>query len=966
MADNTIAIAMEDGTINLYPLKDTATRKFIEEPKKLATLSAPTKIAGPGGPAMSTSLSSRGVEKRPFPTPRQAIALDLTANGPSSSSSQSSSQRLLAQIQDAIYVWDVNRPEAPIQTLKTTVVTAKAARWCPLSHGHQHISRGSTSGAVKIYDLKARDPSVPVWAVKKGHSGVVRDISWNPFIPYWFATAGSDGIIQVWDTRFGAQPVRTLADHSNAVNSISWSPTNTDMLASGGADRRFKMWNLRVEPHYMVSSLGLWDASVIGVGWTQTRPNSSVFGVSATGIVQACLPNSDFLLPMVPSLDDQPQKDAIKKVERSIYNRNFADGFQKAFQLATQYLAENKISQANKLLNICYQRPEVVEPAFLKEKTAGSAGINVSVASNVQKPVIQVSGSAAALAASEPVPKPSIDMHARISLEQFEKDLDFYSYYIPPNYPDHLWPPVDQKLMFAIEALKMSLDLEQMIRDENALELIKIVPDVADFMKRDQTSLDIPLLFRLFSVLLPADFLSALELGHQLARVFVRTPAHFYGIANMIMFPTIYDTNWSRESVYGEALNGGKVTSKKDSVNNSASSVASDASKASSSSNTSSTNNSAANASSSGGTASGNASKTSGGTSAAVVVNAVVGTSSDLGPIPLGLSNAVSGLLSHKLYTGIQNAASSLNTEITSSFLGDQLEFNFKFYKTLWGNNSKDILEIFDANTVCLSATTWRIYLNMLTLHRQYDKLFIRGSRLGEKVKGFPFADVLAQLLAEVVPRLQKYLRDATSLGMSIAGGANATRNSRDTHDYGDSTESESVQAVNRLGRAGALVLNILHNSDARYLPKTLTATLPGALHQLTVDLETSIREVVDEDNCLDDSEKFVRVSAALKRLSSSMTSVLGKREPAGQFMDAINEYRTMIDNNARNYSVSATPGGSTGANSASGGTAAPPAPQTNKRASAAPSSFRSRLSSISGTDSPRVKKDTPSPEPKK
>lgn len=965
MADNLIAIAMEDGSINLYNLKDTATRKFIEEPKKIATLSAPTKVAGINSTAMATSLSSTGVEKRHFPTPRQALALDLTANGPPSAASSSSPQRLLAQLQDSIYIWDVTRPESAIHNLKTTVVSARAVRWCPLSPGHQHLSRGSTSGAVKIYDLKSRDPSTPVWHVKKAHDGVVRSIAWNPFIPYWFATAGSDANIHIWDTRFGAHPVRTLLDHSNAVNSISWSPTNVDMLASGGADRRFKLWNLRVEPHYMISSLGLWDSAVVGVGWTQTRPNASVFGVSATGIVQACLPHSDFMLPMVPTLEDN-QKDAIQKVERSIFTRNFADGFHKAYLLAQQYLAENRIAQANKLLNVCYQRPEVAEPAFLKEKS----NIAISTVPAVQAPTLAVSGSAAALAASEVPPKPKVDMHSRISKKTFEQDLAFYSYYIPPNYPDHLWPPVDQKLMFSIEALKMSIDLEQLIRDEDSAELIKIVPDVADFMKRDPTSVDMPLLFRLFSVLLPADFLSALELGHQLARVFVRNTPQFYGIANLIMFPTIYDTNWNRESVYGEALSGGKgspnmSTSRRDagadtSRSNSVSSATSDASKAGTSSKASSAAPSATSTSAAA-TSTAKSASNSTATSATATPESLTPSSSasSVGPLPVGVPplSIAPGLTSHKLYTGIQNAASALNTEITSSFLGEQLEFNYKFYKTLWGNNPKDILDIFDSNTVCLSSTTWRIYLNMLTLHRQYDKLFIRGSRLGEKVKGFPFADVLAQLLADVVPRVQKYLRDVTSLGMSIAGGSNATRSTRDTHDYGDANESESVQAVNRLGRAGSLVLNILHNSDARYLPKTLTATLPGSLHQLTVDLETSIREVVDEDNGLEESDCFTRVSAVLKAVSQSMTTVLGKREPAGQFMDAINEYRTMVENNARNYASSPT---------SSSGSAVPAAPNSSKRASVGSTGLRSRLASVSGTESPRVKKDTAPPEPKK
>jgi hypothetical protein len=630
---------------------------------------------------------------------------------------------------------------------------------------------------------------------------------------------------------------------------------------------------------------------------------------------------------MVPSLEG-PQKDAVKRVERAIFTRNFANGFQQAYQLAQKFLTENRISQANKLLNICYQRQAVTDPAFSAKiesaaPSAKSAATASQSASSSSTNTISTASSSGVLTTGDANKSAPVEMVATITKDQFEKDLLFYSYYIPPNYPDHLWPAVDQKLMFSIEALKMSIDLEQFIRDEDASELVKILPDVADFMKRDPTSVDIAILFRLFSVLLPADFLASLELGHQLARVFTRNATVFYGVANMLMFPTVYDTNLNRESVYGDVLQGGSQTSKtrkrEDSIAG-ASSPISDKNPSSSSS----------------------ASAMGTGDVLSTPTSPIASAPNSPGPLSPNSQSQSSGssVTSHKLYVGIQNAASALNTEITAGFLGDQLEFNWKFYKTLWGNNPKDALEMFDTNTVCLSATTWRLYFNLLTLHRQYDKLFIRGSKLGERVKGFPFADTLSQLLGDVVPRIQKYLRDISSLGMSMSGGSSSVTRSRDAAEFNDGEESESVQSVNRLGRASNMVLNILHNSDARYLPKTLTATLPGSLHQLTVDLETSIREVVDEDNSLEDESKLTRISAALKLISNGMNVVLGKKEPAGQFLDAINEYRNMIDTNLRNFNA-VTAGG------------IPMAPSSTAKKALG---TRGRLASVTSAESPRVR----------
>src|SRR5690606_9262110 len=50
--------------------------------------------------------------------------------------------------------------------------------------------------------------------------------------------------------------------------------------------------------------------------------------------------------------------------------------------------------------------------------------------------------------------------------DRFSAELDEYSYFIPPNYPDHLWPEVDAAIMFKIQALKISLEIDQNIVDK--------------------------------------------------------------------------------------------------------------------------------------------------------------------------------------------------------------------------------------------------------------------------------------------------------------------------------------------------------------------------------------------------------------------------------------------------------------------------------------------------------------------
>jgi WD40 repeat protein len=46
-----------------------------------------------------------------------------------------------------------------------------------------------TSGDAKINSVISFHPA---------HTDIIRDIQWNPFVPFWFASAGEDGVVHVW------------------------------------------------------------------------------------------------------------------------------------------------------------------------------------------------------------------------------------------------------------------------------------------------------------------------------------------------------------------------------------------------------------------------------------------------------------------------------------------------------------------------------------------------------------------------------------------------------------------------------------------------------------------------------------------------------------------------------------------------------------------------------------------------
>jgi WD40 repeat protein len=94
-----------------------------------------------------------------------------------------------------------------------------------------------------------------VWKKEEAHSiGLITDIAFHPFVPWWLVSAGEDGVAKVWDLRCGARALATLDEHFAVVNRVAWSPTHSEILATGSFDRQFKLWSLNLPPHYVIAN----------------------------------------------------------------------------------------------------------------------------------------------------------------------------------------------------------------------------------------------------------------------------------------------------------------------------------------------------------------------------------------------------------------------------------------------------------------------------------------------------------------------------------------------------------------------------------------------------------------------------------------------------------------------------------------------------------------------------------------
>ncbi len=132
-----------------------------------------------------------------------------------------------------------------------------------------------------------RDPNGSVTFVGKSE---VRDVSFSPYYPNYFAGVFENGSIQLWDIRKNNQALQVIQAHHGLVLTLDWHPTNPNALATGGRDRSIKCWDLTAKaaagPYARIQTIA-------GVGRVKWKPGPShvpgtVTPVNHTATLASC------------------------------------------------------------------------------------------------------------------------------------------------------------------------------------------------------------------------------------------------------------------------------------------------------------------------------------------------------------------------------------------------------------------------------------------------------------------------------------------------------------------------------------------------------------------------------------------------------------------------------------------------------------------------------------------------------
>jgi WD40 repeat protein len=87
-------------------------------------------------------------------------------------------------------IWDASREKAPVNRIEASQSPLNCASWSPNDPQSLAVCGGYERKLLIIDTRVGANESSIVWSADGAHDRPIRDAKFNPFIPYWLASAG--------------------------------------------------------------------------------------------------------------------------------------------------------------------------------------------------------------------------------------------------------------------------------------------------------------------------------------------------------------------------------------------------------------------------------------------------------------------------------------------------------------------------------------------------------------------------------------------------------------------------------------------------------------------------------------------------------------------------------------------------------------------------------------------------------
>lgn len=134
-----------------------------------------------------------------------------------------------------------------VMTIQTPHDDLRCVRWSP---DGAFVAAGDTGGNVHVFDVSSPGPAVHVGSTE-AHDGEVLSIDFALVgtargSVLLMASSGRDGLVHVYDSRTGFQPMQTLDGHGGAVTAVRFAEAGRKVITCG-SDEGVAFWALDPE-----------------------------------------------------------------------------------------------------------------------------------------------------------------------------------------------------------------------------------------------------------------------------------------------------------------------------------------------------------------------------------------------------------------------------------------------------------------------------------------------------------------------------------------------------------------------------------------------------------------------------------------------------------------------------------------------------------------------------------------------
>jgi hypothetical protein len=256
-SSDTIAMAVEDGTVRLWDLPTKSVKATIDAHRGNIWW---VRYA-PDGKSMATAGDDGEIklwqsgEASPLETFKHSNAirgLTFTHDG----------RRLYAGDRaGGVRVWALGSDKPLLETQQNGAVHAVA-----LSPDDETLATGGSDKVVRLYNAKTLAQKLPL----QGHSGPIFGLSFHPDGKR-LASAGWDKTVRIWDTNSG-ELLKSWQGHDGDIWGVAFSPDGTK-LATGGTDGAVKLWDAE-----SYALLGTYLGHKTGVHTVAFNPQGTLLG----------------------------------------------------------------------------------------------------------------------------------------------------------------------------------------------------------------------------------------------------------------------------------------------------------------------------------------------------------------------------------------------------------------------------------------------------------------------------------------------------------------------------------------------------------------------------------------------------------------------------------------------------------------------------------------------------------------